>query len=144
MGDQVKEEADIVDEQSQDRVQFSLRRLSSYISFFFKVSYEGKPISSSNSNSGQWAFLNYGGVIYIFPNLSCTFALCNGYLRVKGEKTETAQLGQPSSSLGHSVTTPYAHTHQDLISLATEFHMPPTWKSKRVITDGDRVLVAAA
>ena len=30
-GDQVKEEADIVDEQSQDRVQFSLRRLSSYI-----------------------------------------------------------------------------------------------------------------
>jgi hypothetical protein len=31
MGDQVKEEADIVDEQSQDRVQFSLRRLSSYI-----------------------------------------------------------------------------------------------------------------
>ena len=72
-GDQVKEEADIVDEQSQDRVQFSLRRLSSYIfslsfflSFFQITVYEGRePISYTSS--GQWAFQNYGRVIYIFP-----------------------------------------------------------------------------
>ena len=130
MGDQVKEEADIVDEQSQDRVQFSLRRLSSYIFSFFKVSCEGKLISKQRSMDilKLWRRCN----IHFFQ---LVLHICIMQWLLESQRRKNRDCAGTTLL----VTASNAHTHTKISFPLLEFHMPP-WKSKRVIT-GDRVLV---